>query len=378
MKEIIEYIDYLIENSTSEKTLWNIEMIKEKKPMKWNYIDGIMLFSILNLYNQTKNEKYFYFVKSYVDSFIDENGIIKGYRIDEYNLDNINSSKVLFFLYEKTKDDKYKKALELTYEQIKTQPRINAGNFWHKKVYPNQVWLDGLYMAQPFYLEYELKFNDGIKIEDSLSQFKFVYENMKDEKTNLLYHGIDESKEMFWANKITGLSQNFWLRSLGWYMMALVDSIEVLQKYGKEISNLGNYLNEVAEAILNYKSKENLYYQVVDKGDKEGNYLETSGSCMVAYAMIKGSRIGILDEKFATEGKRTFEAIEKTKMKIANNVMHLKDICLVAGLGGMQGMGDYKLRDGSYEYYISEPVVENDAKGVAPFVLAFTEYLKQF
>lgn len=369
MENIFNFVDYLMEKSSPEAPAWNIEQVLEGKKPAWNYIDGCMIKAILDLYYATAKQKYFDFAKNYVDFYVDEQGSILGYYVDEYNSDNINMGKVLFDLYEVTKDAKYKKAIELLQSQLATHPRIGAGNFWHKKIYPMQVWLDGLYMVQPFSTAYEMMFNGGKNYEDILKQFKNVYEFMRDKKTNLLYHGYNESKEMFWADKETGLSKNFWTRSLGWYCMALVDTLE---KY--ENDALKTYLKEVLDALLAVADKKTkLFYQVTDQGAREGNYLETSGSCAIAYALMKGARLEFIPRQYFDYGKGVFEAVVKHKLVIDGEKFVLKDICLVAGLGGMPGKGNYQPRDGTYEYYISEPRVDNDAKGVAPFLFAYTE-----
>lgn len=375
MQNIKNFLDTLIEKSTPSQPAWNIEQALEGHKPKWNYIDGCMIKAILEMYYISKDEKYINFANEFIDYYVNENGEILGYHLEDYNCDNINKGKVLFDLYDITKKEKYKKAIDLLYKQIQLHPRIQTGNFWHKKIYPNQVWLDGLYMVQPFYMEYEMKFNDKKNYRDIFNQFKNVYEIMKDEKTNLFYHGYDESLESFWADKKTGLSKNFWTRSIGWYTMALVDTAEKLdEQFFYEYSTLQSYLKEILDALLKFMDKEqNLFYQVTNEPNKEGNYLETSGTCAIAYSLMKGARLNFLPTYYFDYGKEIFDSVVKNKLILKDNIFVLKDICLIAGLGGMPGKGEYKLRDGTYEYYISEPIVDNDAKGVAPFLLAFTE-----
>lgn len=375
MKNIKEFLDRLIESSTPEKPAWNIEHILENEKPKWNYIDGCMIKAILEMYYISEDEKYINFADSFIDFYVNEKGEILGYIREDYNCDNINEGKVLFDLYSITKKDKYRKAIDVLYAQIKSHPRTNKGNLWHKKIYPHQVWLDGLYMVQPFYIEYENKFNENKNYKDVFNQFKNVYDLMIDRSTNLLFHGYDESLESFWADKTTGLSKNFWTRSLGWYTMALVDTIEKFnEQFFYEYHNLHLYLKEILDALLKFMdSREKMFWQVTNYPNKKGNYLETSGTCAIAYSLMKGARLGYLPVYYFNYGLEIFNAVVKSKLVIEDNKWILKDICLVAGLGGMPGKGDYKLRDGTYEYYISEPVVNNDAKGVAPFLLAFTE-----
>lgn len=380
MDDIIKFVDYLLDTSTPAAPAWNIEQVLEGKKPAWNYIDGCMIKAILDLYYATGSKKYFDFVKSYIDFYVDPKGNILGYQVEDYNCDNINMGKVLFDLFKVCNEEKYERAIKLLYSQLSSHPRISLGNFWHKKIYPNQVWLDGLYMVQPFYLEYEKLFNNKKNYGDIVNQFKNVYEVMRDNESGLYYHGFDESKEMFWADKETGLSKNFWTRSIGWYAMALVDTLEKLisqiEPFLNEQNILQGYLKEILDGLLKVIDKDTkMFYQVTDAKDREGNYLETSGTCAIAYALMKGARLGCLPSHYFYEGKEIFELVVKHKLIIGEGQFVLKDICLVAGLGGMPGKGDYQPRDGTYEYYISEPRVNNDAKGVAPFLFSYAEIL---
>jgi len=210
------YVDYLIAGSTAEAPLWNIEKVRSGKPNKWNYIDGCMITACLSLYKTTGDEKFLDFSKKFLDYFVKDNGVIETYDPAEYNLDNVNQGKNLFTLYDLTGNQRYRDAIETIRGQLETQPRTKEGNFWHKKIYPNQVWLDGTYMAQPFYMEYETRCNGMHGCIDSYKQFMNIQKHMKDAKTGLYYHGYDESREMYWANPETGCSANFWLRAMGW------------------------------------------------------------------------------------------------------------------------------------------------------------------
>lgn len=378
MEQIVKYLHELMEKSTPDKPVWNMEAILENKPAHWSYIDGCMGMGILYMYEATQEEKYFTFLDNFIDYYVDEEGKILGYDLVEYNSDSINEGKLLFALYEKTGKEKYKKALDMLIRQVNWQPRTPSGSFWHKLVYPYQVWLDGLYMVEPFYLEYDLRFNEGKNISDVLTQFKNVVETMKDETTGLFYHAYDESRNNFWADKKTGLSKNFWLRSLGWYAMSLIDTIDLFQKFAKDVpEELITDFKELMAAILKVQDeKSKLFYQVPNLPAEKGNYLETSGSCAVAYSLMKGQRLGILEDVSYDQGLEILESVVKEKLSLENGEFVLWDICLVAGLGGMNGKGDYKVRDGSLAYYFSEPKVKNDAKGVAPFIFAYTETLK--
>ncbi len=371
-KMLSEYVDYLLEQSDAEHPFWNKEKILQGKPNTWNYIDGCMITAVLSLYEMTGDKKYLDFADSFVSWFVQEDGTIKTYDPSEYNLDNINPSKNLFKLYDLTGKEKYRKAMDTARSQLTTMPRTNAGNFWHKKIYPYQVWLDGMYMAQPFYMEYEKRYNKMQGCLDSFKQFKNVEALMKDKKTGLYYHGYDESRDMYWADKETGLSPNFWLRALGWFTVALVDTAEAMdESIYYEYRYLQTMLEDLANALIPFQDESGMFYQVVDKKDDDRNYLETSGTALIAYGLLKGVRLGYIPKRFEDVAMKAFDGItQKYLSRNEDGSPQLGGICLVAGLGGAQH------RDGSLEYYFSEPVVENEAKGVAPLILAYTEILR--
>ncbi|MGN0298164.1 MAG: glycoside hydrolase family 105 protein [Lachnospiraceae bacterium] len=371
---IEKYIDYLLENSTPDRPIWNIEKILQGLKSKWNYIDGCMIKAILEMYAITKDEKYFQFADSFIDAKVYEDGTIDGYSVEEKNIDNVNAGKTLFELYDLTGKEKYRKAIDLVYSQIKLMPRTAEGNFWHKDIYPNQVWLDGLYMCQPFYMEYETRFNDKKNYADIYHQFENVVKNMRDERSGLYYHAYDSSRQMFWCDKVTGLSRNFWLRALGWYSMALLDTLDKTDKddadYAESYEKMKQTFVELMDAMLRYQDESGMWYQVVNMGGMPKNYLETSGSSIMAYALLKGVRLGFLPESYREAGIKAFQGICDKYLKEENGKMSLGGICLVAGLGGKQ------MRAGTFDYYMSEPVVKDDAKGVGPFLLAYTELLR--
>lgn len=367
-EQIDAYVLRLIEESTPERTVWNVEKLRQGKPADWNYIDGCMLTALLAMAEITGEKRYFDFVEGFVDSFIAGDGAIRTYDESKYNLDDVNEGRVLFELYDKTKKEKYKKAAARLRGQLERQPRTEEGNFWHKAIYPNQVWLDGLYMAQPFYALYEKNFGT-LDFSDMLRQIETVRARMRDGEKALYYHGYDASRKAFWADHETGRSQNFWLRSVGWFAVALADLIEIVPA-GDANARLREIFAELMAGVTRYADADTgMYWQVVDQGGREGNYLETSGSSMLAYAMLKGARLGVLDNEYAAKGEKTFRGIVEKYLSFTDGNLNLGGICLVAGLGPENN----RRRDGSYEYYISEPVVENDAKGVAPFLLCYTE-----
>jgi unsaturated rhamnogalacturonyl hydrolase len=314
--------------------------------------------------------RYLDFAESFIDYYVNNDGSILGYDKEKYNLDDINEGRVLFELYELTGKEKYRLAIEKQREHLLEQPRTSTGNFWHKLIYPNQIWLDGVYMAQVFSTKYMKCFGGG-DFSDPLMQIKNVRKYMFDESYGLYYHGLDCSRTAFWADPDTGLSANFWLRSIGWFAVAMVDIIELVD--GDARREISAILAELLEEISKYRDPESgMYYQVVNMPGREGNYLETSGSSMIAYAMMKGARLGAVDAMYSDMGKETFDGICERYLGFdGDGRLNLGGICLVAGLGPENN----RRRDGSYEYYISEPIVENDAKGVAPFILCYTEIL---
>lgn len=372
MDMIVKYIDELLEKSTPERPMWNIEKLKSGAKSEWNYIDGCMIKAILEMYTITKEEKYLEFADAFIDYRVNEDGTIAGYSVEKYNIDDVNAGKTLFELYDLTGKEKYRKAIDLVYSQVQTQPRTKEGNFWHKKIYPNQIWLDGLYMGQPFYMEYETRFNNKKNYKDIFNQFFNVYELLRDKETGLYYHAYDSSREMFWCDKETGLSKNFWLRAIGWYSMALLDTLDKCDPVGyeEEYEKLKKIFLELMESMLKFQDESGMWYQVVNMGGREKNYLETSGSAIMAYALLKGVRLNFLPESYREFGKKAMDGICDKYLNTEEGKMSLGGICLVAGLGGPD------MRDGTYEYYMSEPIVQDDAKGVGPFLLAYTELLR--
>ena len=369
--EIDAYIRRLVRESSPERTAWNMERVRQGKPAHWNYIDGCMLNALLTLSDITGEALFADFVETFVDSFVGEDGAIRTYDPSKYNLDDINEGRVLFPLYAKTKNEKYRLAADRLAEQLQHQPRTFEGSFWHKRIYPDQVWLDGIYMAQPFRALYARELGNG-DYADIVRQIETVRARMYDTEKGLYYHGYDASKTIFWADPVTGCSKSFWLRAMGWFATALADLLEIVDDPGAR-AQLRPIFTELMEGVARYADEETgMYYQVVDQGGRAGNYLETSGSSMMAYAMLKGARLGVLGPEYARLGRKTFDGILRRYFRAEGEDVELGGICLVAGLGP----ADDLRRDGSYQYYISEPVVKNDAKGVAPLVMCYTEVIR--
>lgn len=343
-------------------------MIDDSKAPKWDYVHGLVLHGFEELYKKNPDPRYPVYVKGYVDALVQNDGTIKTYELEKYNIDMIVAGRLLFDIYAKTKEEKYLKAMQLLRKQLTEQPRTPEGGFWHKKIYPNQMWLDGLYMGEPFYAEYTVKFENGKSLDDVAKQFEEIQLHATDPKTGLLYHGWDSSKQMPWANKETGNSPNFWSRALGWYVMALVDALDYFPKDHPKQKELVKYLNNASASIAKFQDKSGLWYQVTDKMGKEGNYLEASGSSMFAYAFAKGANKGYLPAKYKKIANKAFDGLTTKLMKVdADGTITLTQACQVAGLGGTP------YRDGSYEYYVKEKKKDNDPKATGPFILAALE-----
>lgn len=363
------FIDKLITQSTPEAPIWNIEKVRSGKPNTWNYIDGCMTTSLVSLYQETKKEKYLDFLKTWVNFYVKTDGTIVGYDPNHYSTDDVSESRILFDLFDFTKDEKLLAAIHHSYSQILGQPRTKEGNFWHKLIYHDQVWLDGLYMMQPFYVRYETMFNNKRGYSDTINQFENVRRIMFNEDKKLYYHCYDESRTLFWANPETGLSPHFWLRAIGWYVASLSD-VAYYMDDEKNKKYLANLLKEAIDGLLLYQDKESkMFYQIVDLAGKEKNYLETSGSLLIAYAILKATNNGLLDKSYQSIGLEIFESVCKLRLTEVDGDLNLEGICLVAGLGPENN----PRRDGSYEYYMSEPIVKNDAKGVGPLVMTYVE-----
>ncbi len=371
MNQIERYVDRILRESTPERPLWNIEKLRQGKINGWNYIDGCMMIALLNLYEITGDDKYYNFAEEFLDFYVREDGSLLGFDEQAYNLDNICQGNPLFEVYRRSGKEKYRRAMDTLYGQLSRQPRTAQGNFWHKAIYPNQVWLDGLYMAQVFYTRYCCTYGDPARLEDVRSQFRNVRQFMFDPETGLYRHGYDASGTAFWAGP-DGKSKNPWLRSLGWFSAALIDVTAQLEEgiFRREMTGIAR---ELAGNLLPYIDRESgMLWQVPHQIGREGNYPETSGSAMAAYFYLKGARLGILDKAYALRGKAIFDSICARYLTEVDGRLNLGGICLVAGLGPENN----RRRDGSYEYYISEPIVENDAKGLAPFLMCYTETLR--
>lgn len=344
-------------------------MRKSDGEFKWAYTHGLVLKGIEQIYKTKPDQRYFDYIKAYADHFINAAGVIDTFTIWDYNIDSINSGKMLFFLYDKTGDERYKKAMDSLRAQLDWHPRTTDGGFWHKLKYPWQLWLDGSYMAGPFYAQYEVQFGDNPEnLDDIVNWYRLLEKRTRDPKTGLLYHGWDESRLQSWADKKTGHSATFWSRAMGWYAMALVDTIEVFPENHIGRQDMALMLKRLVDALIPFQDNTGLWYQVTDQGGRKGNYLEASGSSMFVYSIAKAVRLGLLPKEYLAVAQKGYKGIISELIEVdGNGRILLKNVCRSAGLGGNP------YRDGSYEYYLSEDIVVNDAHGVGSFILASVE-----
>lgn len=349
---------------------WRMMGYKLLSAPTWDYPYGLTLLSMQKLYQETGDKRYLQYGKTYMDQLIDKQGNIKGYEIYNFSLDYINNGKLLFLLHKEYKDDRYLKAMKTLRTQLEWQPRTHTGGFWHKRWYPYQMWLDGLYMGASYWAQYAREFNEPTEVfSDIAHQFILVESKTRDPKTGLLYHAWDESKLQQWADTETGRSHYFWSRALGWYAMALVDTLEYFPEDHEDYGKLVAVLNRLAKALVSFQHESGLWYQVTDQGDRFGNYLETSGTAMVSYAIAKGVKQGYLPKEYLKVAQKAHDGLVSDYIKInpANNELNL-----IQTVGGT-GLGNVPYRPGTFDYYVSEAIRTNDPHGIGPFILASLE-----
>lgn len=341
------------------------------KRLYFGYAQGLGCLAILKVWEKTGNEKYFDYVEQWANSIINDEGEIHQYKLETYNIDYINPGKILFTLYNKTQKNKYKLAMDKLANQMKKHPRTHEGVFWHKLIYPHQIWLDGLYMGSPFLAQYAISFNHPELIDDIINQFIITHKRTYDYKTGLYYHAYDESRNQKWADKTTGHSPSFWGRSIGWWFMALVDVLDYIPENHPQREDLINMINGLAETVTKYQNKTGLWYQVLDKGDKKGNYLEASVSSMFMYSIAKAVNNGYIDKKHKKTAEKAYSGLMKELIiKNDDETLTLTRCCAVSGLGGNP------YRDGSFEYYVNEQIRNNDSKATGPFIMGCLELNK--
>ncbi|MEP6902324.1 MAG: glycoside hydrolase family 88 protein [Actinomycetota bacterium] len=346
--------------------IWTDDGTPPGIPRSWTYEQGVQLKAVEQIWYATADPKYYSFIKSGMDFWFDKDGNLK-YDANEYNIDHVTPGRALITLYRATNDEKYRKAIEQIRLQLKTHPRTKEGGFWHKQIYPNQMWLDGLYMGEPFYAEYSATFNED-NWNDIANQFVWMEKHARDPKTGLLYHAWDESREQKWANKETGLSPLVWGRAMGWYAMALVDVLDSFPKTNPRRAELVAILNRTAEAIGKYQDKDGLWWDIIDMPNKPKNYHESSAAAMFVYSLAKGVRQGNLPDKYLQTANKGWTGIRREFIKEKpDGTLDWEGTVSVSGLGGNP------YRDGSFDYYMSEKLRTNDAKGLAPAVMAAVE-----
>lgn len=359
-----------------------------KKP-RWSYVMGIELESMLDTYLKYGGEDIRKYCQLYTDTMINSKGEIRTYKLEDYNLDQIRTGHFVARMYQLYPEAKNLAAMKTLMKQLDKQPRTKEGVYWHKAIYAFQVWLDGIFMGLPYRAltaNMLLKPKKAEKIyDDAVNQITKTYERTLDPKTGLNRHAWDETREMFWADKETGLSQHCWGRAQGWYTMALIELLDAMPEDYSRRGEVIELLRKDLDAVIKWQDKKTgVWYQVMDSPKREGNYLESTCSSMFAYALLKAYNKGYLGEKYLKAGKKAYEGILKNFIRVnADETISLTQCCAVAGLGpGMSeavkkaapNVKENTRRDGSYSYYLSEPVRDNDAKGVGPFIWASLEY----
>lgn len=373
----------LFAQKVSDKLPWSVRMVESEMircpeswqldfqpKLKWDYCHGLELQAMLDVYDTYGGKKIFDYALSYADTMIHKDGSIETYKLHEYNIDRLNSGKFLFRLYEQTKDDKIKRAIDLLHSQLFTHPRNEDGGFWHKKIYPNQMWLDGLYMGAPFYAEYAFRNNRVQDYQDVINQFITVARHTYDPSNGLYRHACDVSRKERWADPVTGQSQHSWGRAMGWYAMAFVDALDFIPTHEEGRDSMLVILNNIAEQVKRIQDpKTGLWYQVLDKSGEEGNYLESSCSTMFVYSLFKAVRKGYIDKSYLKVALKGYNGILKNFIEVdKDGVISITNACAVAGLGGK----NYRM--GDYTYYINETIRSNDPKAVGPFIMASLEW----
>jgi unsaturated rhamnogalacturonyl hydrolase len=359
-------------------TQWSVKMADTclvRHPLlsqAWEYQFGVILKGIEQVWLKTGDPRYQDYIRANIDAFVQPDGGIRTYSADEYNLDQIHTGALLFELFRTSSDKRYLRAIHLLRSQLAQQPRNSEGGFWHKGIYPHQMWLDGIYMAGPFYAHFARDFNEPAVFDDLAHQVAMIEQHLRDPLSGLLYHGWDATCSRPWADPLTGRSPHFWGRAVGWYAMALVDMLDFLPSNHPARTTFLGYFQSLMAAVATFQDPVTaMWYQVMDQGARPGNYLETSASCMFVYAAAKGVRKAYLSPEFRRLAETGYAGILRDKLTFdPQGCLDLSGICKVAGLSGTVPQPQ---RDGSFDYYIHEPVVANDYKGVGAFILASVE-----
>ncbi|XP_024376678.1 uncharacterized protein [Physcomitrium patens] len=361
---------YTEQMATMSMNLWKVTGPGKDR---FQYELGTILRGIELVHEATQKENYLDYIKYKVDRFVYDDGTITSYVLDEFQLDSILTGRLLLTLFKATGANKYKTAADLLREQLRKQPRTHEGGFWHKNVYPYQIWLDGLYMAEPFYAQYAMEFKEDDDFDDIAAQFIITEKRMRDSKTGLLYHGYDESRVETWSDPVTGCSPSIWGRGVGWFTMALVDTLDYFPDHHPKRPELLAILIRIAVAVKSVQDPQSgLWWEVMDKGGDAGNYLESSASAMFVYSLAKGVRLGYLTKgQFHESVLSGYDGIVSHFVQVASD-----GGVSYTGTVSVGGLGGNPYRNGSYAYYLSEEVVSNDPKGVGSFLMASVENLR--
>lgn len=337
--------------------------------VKWEYDDGVVLQGMAAIYDLTGEARYLRYIQALMDSFVlDDGQSIRGYSPDEYNIDHINNGKILLYLHEKTGEARYLRAAKLLMSQLQSHPRTQEGAFWHKQIYPYQVWLDGLYMGSPFYAHYAADYLGPDALDDVALQFRICFKHTLDMRTGLHYHAWDEKHTQFWCDPETGCSKHFWARAMGWFCAALVDVLDSFPATHPARPEIEAYFRACADTVLAVQDvNTNVWFQILDQNTRPGNYLEASASCLFVYALAKAVRTGLLPSSYWQRITQAYDGIITQFVEVYKGLVNLNKCCQVAGLGNTDA------RDGSFAYYISEPIICNDRKGIGAFLQAAVE-----
>ncbi len=338
--------------------------------LKWDYCHGLELQAMMDVYDAYGDEKIYRYAVAYADTMVQADGSILTYKPEEYNIDRLNPGKYLFRVYEQTQEERYKKAIDLLRSQLDTHPRNADGGFWHKQIYPNQVWLDGVYMGSTFYAEYAYRNNQPQDYADVVNQIRMAARHTYDPQTDLYKHATDISRSERWAHPQTGQSAHSWGRAMGWYTMAIVDALDFIPTRQEGRDSVLVILEHIASRLKDIQDPATgTWYQVLDRSGDPGNYLESTCTTMFVYSLFKAVRKGYLDPSYLEVAINGYKGILDTFIQVDDQgVVSITNCCAVAGLGGKN------YRSGDYAYYLSETVRDNDPKAVGPFIMASLEW----
>lgn len=364
-----KYKKYAIRFADSEMVrfpeAWQLD---HGKRFVWGYAQGLGALTMLKMWKATNDEKYYDYIHQWADHMVQEDGSIYDYKVEKYNIDFINAGKILFDMYDQTQENKYRMAMDTLMKQLRDHPKTSEGVYWHKLIYPHQIWLDGIYMAGPFMAHYGERYQRPELIDLAMHEIVVTAQRTRDSATGLYYHAYDESREQLWADKESGQSPNFWGRGMGWFFMAMVDILDFVPNDHPRRMEVIEIINDMAAAVIRYQDETGLWYQVMDQGGREKNYLEASVSSMFMYSIAKSINKGYIPDSYKQVAFKIFDGITTVLIEEQENgVLSLTQCCAVSGLGGRP------YRDGSYEYYVNERIRDNDSKATGPFIMGCLE-----